>query len=78
MAKIIWTNIALDDQKKQNYLHMNKENAIEATKELPQDFELEKLFEKLIFIEKVERGLIQIEQGLTLQHDDVKAIIKQW
>lgn len=37
---------------------MKKESVIEAMKELPQDFELEKLLEKLVFMEKVEAGLL--------------------
>lgn len=57
---------------------MKKENVIEAMKELPQEFELEKLLEKLIFIEKVEKGLMQIELGVTIPHDKVKEIVKQW
>ena len=57
---------------------MKKEDVIEAMKELPQDFELEKLLEKLVFMEKVEKGLLQLEQGKTVQHDQVKKIVKQW
>lgn len=57
---------------------MKKEDVIEAMKELPQDFELEKLLEKLVFIEKVEKGLLQLEQGKTVPHDEVKKIVKQW
>ena len=53
---------------------MKKENVIEAMKELPQDFELE----KLIFMEKVEKGLMQIEQGITIPHNIVVEIVKQW
>ncbi|MDO9040141.1 MAG: hypothetical protein Q7U65_02075 [Bacteroidota bacterium] len=57
---------------------MKKATVIEAMKELPQDFELEKLLEKLVFMEKVEIGLIQLEQGNTITHDEVIAITKQW
>jgi hypothetical protein len=57
---------------------MKKETVIEAMKELPQDFELEKLLEKLVFMEKVELGLIQLEQGNTITHDEVIAITRQW
>jgi len=57
---------------------MKKEDVIEAMKELPQDFELEKLLEKLVFMEKVEKGLIQLEQDKTVPHDQVKKIVKQW
>jgi len=41
-----------------NISTMKKESVIEAMKELPKDFELEKLFEKLVFMEKVEAGLL--------------------
>ena len=57
---------------------MKKETVIEALKELPQDFELEKLLEKLVFIEKVENGLLQLEQGNMITHDEVIRITKQW
>jgi len=57
---------------------MKKEQVIEAMNELPQDFELEKLLEKLVFMEKVEIGLLQLEQGITLPHDEVVAMTKQW
>ena len=57
---------------------MKKDLVIEAIKELPQDFELEKLFEKLVFMEKIENGLLQLEQGKTMPHDKVKEMIRQW
>jgi len=57
---------------------MKKEYVIEALKELPQDFELEKLLEKLVFMEKVEEGLQQLEQGNTISHEKVEEISKQW
>ena len=57
---------------------MKKEDVIEAMRELPQNFELESLLEKLVFIEKVEKGLVQLEQGITISHDVVKEMSKQW
>ena len=57
---------------------MKKESVIEAMKELPQDFELENLLEKLVFMEKVENGLLQLEQGNTIPHDEVIKITKGW
>ena len=57
---------------------MKKESVIEAMKELPQDFELENLLEKLVFMEKVENGLLQLEQGNTVAHEEVVRITKEW
>jgi len=57
---------------------MKKATVIEAMKELPQDFDLEKLLEKLVFMEKVENGLLQLDQENTIPHDEVVKISKGW
>ncbi len=57
---------------------MKKEKVIEAVTELPQEFELDVLLEKLIFIDKVEKGLEQIQLGKTKTHEEVKEIVKKW
>ncbi|MCI1265409.1 MAG: hypothetical protein LKG19_02470 [Saprospiraceae bacterium] len=48
---------------------MKRDKVIESIKELPQEFELETLIERLIFIDKVEQGLKQIEDGKIISHD---------
>jgi predicted transcriptional regulator len=57
---------------------MNKEKAITAISDMPQNFDLEVLMERLIFIEKVEKGLEQLNSGNTLTHEQVKQRVKQW
>ena len=57
---------------------MNKDKVIYTVNELPQNFELDELMEKLIFIEKVESGLQQVEQGKVVSHEKAKEIAKQW
>ena len=57
---------------------MRKEIVIEAMKDLPGDFELDQFLEKLVFMEKVEKGLIQLEQGKTIEHDKVEEMSKKW
>lgn len=57
---------------------MEKATVIESMKELPRDFELESLLEKFVFMEKVENGLLQLEQGNTIPHDEVIRITKEW
>ncbi len=47
-------------------------------KKLPKEFELEVLLEKLIFVEKVEKGLTQLENRKTISHKKVKEIAKKW
>ncbi|HEY1871079.1 MAG TPA: hypothetical protein VGG71_08480 [Chitinophagaceae bacterium] len=51
---------------------MTKEKLIATINKMPPDFELEALMEKLIFIEKVEKGLEQLNSGNTIAHEEVK------
>jgi hypothetical protein len=57
---------------------MKREKALEAVKELPQEFDLEDLIEKLIFVEKVEQGLKQLDEGKVTDHSKVKEVVKKW
>ena len=57
---------------------MKRDKAIEAVKELPNEFDLEELMEKLVFVEKVERGLKQLDEGKTVSHETVKEIARKW
>ena len=57
---------------------MKREKVIDTVNDLPQEFELEELLEKLVFVEKVESGLKQVETGQTISHDQVKEILKKW
>ena len=42
---------------------MKRDKAIETVKEFPQEFDLEELIERLVLVEKIEKGLQQIEEG---------------
>jgi predicted transcriptional regulator len=57
---------------------MKRDKAMETVKEFPQEFDLEELIERLVFIEKIEKGLQQIDEGKTIPHEQVKEIIKKW
>ena len=57
---------------------MKKEMVLETVKEFPSKFDLDVLMERLIFIENVEKGLKQLDEGKTVPHEQVKAMIKKW
>ena len=57
---------------------MKRDKAIDTVKELPEEFELEALIERLVFVEKVEEGLAQVKMGKTVSHDKAKELIKKW
>ncbi len=51
---------------------MKRDKAIETIKELPREFDLDDLIERLVFVEKVEKGLKQLDEGKTVPHDEVE------
>ena len=55
---------------------MKREKVLDTVKDLPQEFELEELLEKLVFVEKVETALKQVEAGQVVPHEDVKQLVK--
>lgn len=57
---------------------MTKDKALETVNNLHQEFELDEFIERLIFIEKVEKGIQQLDKGESKSHDEAKRIIKSW
>lgn len=57
---------------------MKKDKAIAVFNEMPAEFDVELLIERLIFVEKIEVGLKQIEQGKVKSHQTVKDITEKW
>ncbi len=51
---------------------------METVREFPQELDLEELMERLVFVEKVEKGLEQMKEGKTVLHEQVKDMIKKW
>jgi hypothetical protein len=57
---------------------MNKEKVIETVKDMPENFDLDVLMERLIFVEKVEKGLDQLKNGQVSAHEDIKKMVDKW
>jgi len=51
---------------------MKKNTVIETLDSFEDEFDAEKLIEKLLFIEKVEKGLKEAEDGKVLDYKEVK------
>lgn len=51
---------------------MNKNKVIETLESLPEEFETEALIEKLLFIEKVEKGMKDVREGKTISLQEAK------
>ena len=57
---------------------MTKETVNQAMVTLPESFDLDALFEHLIFIEKVEVGLSQLDRGESKTQEEVEQLVKSW
>ena len=57
---------------------MTKDKVLETVNDLPQEFDLDEFIERLIFVDKVEKGLDQLNKGETKTHKEAKRIIKSW
>ncbi len=58
---------------------MNKTKVIETLKELPEEFSTEELVDKLIFLEKTERGIKDVEEVKVISLEEAKhRISKKW
>lgn len=58
---------------------MKKEAVLQTINEFPKEVNLNALFEQLIIKEKIEKGLLQIENGQTITHEKVVAHFnKKW
>jgi hypothetical protein len=58
---------------------MKKNVVIEALDSFEDDFEMENLIEKLLFIEKVEKGLKDVEEGKLLDYNSIKQkFVDKW
>jgi hypothetical protein len=51
---------------------MKKNTVIETLDSFGDEFDTEKLIEKLLFVEKVEKGLKDVEEGKVYDYKDVK------
>ncbi len=57
---------------------ISKTKILEILTKLPESFDLEGLIERLIFIEKVEKGLAQSQAGQTYSTLEAKDLLKKW
>ena len=57
---------------------MNKQAAIDSIKDMPQDFELDELIERLVVLDKIEKGRKDIQKGNTFSHGEARGKLDKW
>ena len=60
------------------YITMKRDKLIDTVKDFPKEIELEDIIERLVFAEKVEKGMAQIKEGKITSHKKLKEIAKKW
>ena len=57
---------------------MKKQALINTIPQLPEEFTIDELLEKLIILDKIEKGEKEIKDGNVLNEDEVKYRLKKW
>ena len=57
---------------------MKKTTVLDTVNELPAQFELDELLEKLLLVEKIEKGIQQLDSGKVKSHTEVKQAVERW
>lgn len=57
---------------------LNKETVNKTVESLPETFTIDELLDRLILIEKIQEGLSQSEQNMTVSDEVAKAMISEW
>lgn len=57
---------------------LTKNTVRQSIDNLPDSFTIDELIEQLIFVEKVEDGIKQSDEGKTISNNDVKNMVEKW
>ena len=58
---------------------MNRTKVIETLDNLPAEFSTEELIDRLLFIDKIEKGLKDVDEGKVIPFEEVKhRMAKRW
>lgn len=57
---------------------LSKADIIDGIKNMPDEFTLDELIDRFIFIEKVKKGLKSAEEGKLTSHEEVKNMVSKW
>ncbi len=55
-----------------------KASVIESIKQLPENFSLEEVFERILLLEKIETGIKQSKEGEVVSEKDLDKYLPEW
>jgi len=57
---------------------LTKVKVLKAIKQLPDEFSIDEMIDRMILLEKIEIGLAQSKNGEVISHEDVQKEIDKW
>lgn len=57
---------------------MKKTQVLEAISQMPDEFSVDELFEKILILQKIEEGQRQVREGQTYSEDEAKKKLEKW
>jgi hypothetical protein len=57
---------------------LTKDKVKKSIENLPESFSIDQLIDQLIFMEKIEEGIKQSEEGKVISNEDIKLMIDKW
>ena len=57
---------------------MNRQNVIQTINDMPNKFELDELIERLVLLEKIEKGRGDVNNGDVFSNDEAKLKLGKW
>ena len=57
---------------------LNKEKVIQTIKQLPENFQIDELFERILLLDKIEKGIEQSTQGKITPDEKLDDKLPKW
>jgi len=57
---------------------LTRTQVVDTVEQMPEQFSLDLLFDRLLFISKVETGLAQSESGMVKSQDETRQKLSRW
>ena len=57
---------------------ISKEKLLKSLESMPEQINVDELLDRVLFIQKIEEGLLQSEQGQVTSHESLKNEMAQW
>ncbi|MDF1547321.1 MAG: hypothetical protein P1P88_05835 [Bacteroidales bacterium] len=57
---------------------LTKTNVIKTLSQFPENFSIDELVDKMILLDKIERGIKDAENGKTISDEELEKRLKEW